>query len=132
VLYGGAGNDTLTGGNGADVFAWTLTDRGASGSPATDVVTDFNNAAGGDVLDLRDLLVGESASNLANYLHFSTSGSNTTISISSAGGFSSGFSNGAVDQVITLQNVNLVGSLGTDQAVIADLLNRGKLLTDQG
>ena len=101
----------LTGGNGADVFPWELADRGAAGTPATDVVTDFNNGAGGDVLDLRDLLVGESAGNLANYLHFSTSGADTTISVSSTGGFSGGYCGGAVDQVITLQGVNLVGGM---------------------
>ena len=62
-LVGGAGSDSLTGGTGADVFAWTLADRGTS--PATlptDTITDFSiasPAAGGDLLDLRDLLQGE-------------------------------------------------------------------------
>jgi T1SS-143 domain-containing protein len=130
IIYGGAGGDTLTGGAGSDVFAWHLADQGIAGTPATDVVTDFNNASGGDVLDLRDLLTGESSGNLSNYLHFSTSGANTTISISSSGGFSGGYSSGAVDQVITLQGVDLIGGMTTDAQVIADLLNRGKLITD--
>jgi Ca2+-binding RTX toxin-like protein len=130
VLYGGAGNDTLTGGAGADVFAWTLTDRGTPGAAPTDTITDFNNAAGGDVLDLRDLLVGEHTGNLANYLHFSTSGGNTTISVSSTGAFSGGFSSGAVDQVIQITGVNLVGSFTSDAQIAADLLSRGKLVID--
>jgi len=132
VLYGGAGSDTLTGNAGADVFAWRLADRGTPGAPPTDTITDFSNAAGGDVLDLRDLLVSENVGNLSNYLHFTTSGGNTTISISTTGGFAGGFSSGAVDQVIQLTGVDLVGGFTSDAQVIADLLNRGKLLADGG
>jgi Ca2+-binding RTX toxin-like protein len=130
VLYGGAGSDTLTGGAGSDVFAWTLSDRGTPGSAPIDTITDFNNSPGGDVLDLRDLLVGEHAGNLSNYLHFSASGGSTTISISTTGAFASGFSTSAVDQVIQINNIDLVGTFTSDQQVIQDLLTRGKLLSD--
>jgi Ca2+-binding RTX toxin-like protein len=136
ILVGGTGNDTLTGGSGADVFRWNFGDGGIVGTPAVDTITDFNNGAGaqGDVLDLRDLLVGESHGNLSNYLHFSTSDSGgsvtTTISISTTGGFAGGFSTGAVDQVIQINNVDLVGTFTNDQQVIQDLLTRGKLLSD--
>jgi Ca2+-binding RTX toxin-like protein len=132
MLIGGKGNDTLTGGAGSDVFRWHLGDQGTTASPAADTVADFDNAASGDKLDLRDLLVGDSSTNLSNYLHFSTSGGNTTVSISTAGAFSSGYSSGAVDQTITLNGVNLVGSFTNDQQIIQDLLQRGKLLTDPG
>ncbi|HEY6511973.1 MAG TPA: tandem-95 repeat protein [Burkholderiaceae bacterium] len=132
VLVGGRGNDALTGGAGNDVFRWRLGDQGTTATPATDTVADFNAGTGTDKLDLRDLLVGDNSSNLSNYLHFTTSGGNTTVSISSSGGFSSGFSSGAVDQTITLNGVNLVGSFTSDQQVIQDLLQRGKLLTDPG
>jgi surface adhesion protein len=140
VLSGGTGNDVLTGGLGSDVFNWSLADRGAAGSPAADVIADFNNAlpsAGGDVLDLRDLLQGEGAAaggpgNLGNYLHFSVTGGNTVIQISSTGGFSTGFSTSKTDQTITLQGVDLTaaGTLTTDQQIIQDLLNKSKLVVD--
>jgi T1SS-143 domain-containing protein len=130
VLWGGAGDDTLAGGAGSDVFAWRLGDAGPAGDPAQDTVLDFNAASGGDVLDLRDLLVGEHPADLANYLHFENAGSDTTISISSTGGFSGGYTSTAVDQVVTLQNVDLVGGFGSDADVINDLITRGKLLTD--
>ncbi|MCR5882730.1 type I secretion C-terminal target domain-containing protein [Rhizobacter sp. J219] len=140
TLVGGAGNDVLRGDAGADVFRWELADRGAVGTPASDIIMDFNNAtpaAGGDVLDLRDLLQSEATSggtsgNLANYLHFTVSGGTTTIAISSTGAFSGGYNAGAVDQSIVLQNVDLTsgGALTTDQQIINDLLNKSKLLVD--
>ncbi|MBA4253136.1 MAG: hypothetical protein C0441_04235, partial [Comamonadaceae bacterium] len=73
LLLGGSGNDTLTGGLGADVFAWRLGDQGSTGNPARDVINDFNPGQG-DALDLRDLLQGENAGNLGNYLRFVTEG----------------------------------------------------------
>ncbi|MCW5658842.1 MAG: tandem-95 repeat protein [Burkholderiaceae bacterium] len=158
LIRGGAGNDTLTGGTGAagtdpttDVFAWTLTDRGSAGAPAVDTITDFNVAsasAGGDVLDLRDLLsnealgAGNTVGNLANYLDFSVSGSGptatTTIRISTTGQFANGnYSAGAEDQSIVLQGVDLPNGLGlasgaSDAQIIQELINRGKLLVDTG
>ncbi|HEY9239154.1 MAG TPA: Ig-like domain-containing protein [Burkholderiaceae bacterium] len=147
-VQGGAGNDTLTGGAGADVFAWVLADRGTGGTPSIDTITDFNAAtptAGGDVLDLRDLLQGEAKSgtnpgNLQNYLDFDTSSApgSTIVRISSTGGFTSGFySPSAEDQRIVLQGINVraPGTFGlsagaTDYDVIQQLLQRGKLVTD--
>ena len=132
TLAGGSGSDTLTGGLGSDTFVWSLGDQGTVAAPARDVITDFNaaaKAAGGDVLDLRDLLVGEAhsganAGNLANYLHFNydATTNTTTVNVSSHAA--------GVDQIITLAGVNLVGALSTDQAIIQDLLTKGKLITD--
>ena len=141
LLIGGAGNDTLTGGAGADVFAWRFADRGAAGTPAVDQVTDFNStppaSGSGDVLDLRDLLQGETTSlTLDRYLDFNVSGGNTEIRISSSGGFTGGgYVSGTEDQRIVLQGVDIRASLGltgsaTDFQIIAELINRGKLVTD--
>ena len=105
------------------------------------MVTDFNLAApadGGDVLDLRDLLQGETTAggtgNLTNYLHFDTTGGDTVIHISSTGAFSGGFNPGAVDQTISLQDVDLSfgGQHSTDQQIIQELMNKSKLLVDTG
>ena len=138
VLIGGSGTDTLTGGLGADVFKWELADRGVKGNPATDTVTDFDvapAASGGDALDLRDLLANEShtagsTGNLSSFLHFEQSGSDTVVHISTTGGFSGGFVSNQEDHSILLQGVDLIGSFSTDQQIIQDLLNKGKLITD--
>src|SRR5690606_30981993 len=143
-LSGGAGNDSLTGGNVGenfvDVFVWSLGDQGAAGTPAVDTIHNFStasantNGSGGDVLDLRDLLQGESigaansAGNLADYLHFEISGGNTTIHISHMGGFdadshtvNSGFTSAAATQQIVLSGVDLqsyYSGATTDQQII--------------
>ncbi len=140
VILGGAGNDTLTGGSVGivDTFRWELADRGTTSAPATDVITDFDPAAvgaGGDVLDLRDLLSGEShagvdSGNLASYLHFEVVGANTVIHISNNGGFSNGFSPTKDVQKITLTDVDLVTGFADDNAIIQNLLTNNKLITD--
>ncbi|RVT82509.1 tandem-95 repeat protein, partial [Inhella crocodyli] len=138
ILVGGSGNDVLTGGLGSDVFRWELADRGTAGQPARDVITDFDArsaANGGDVLDLRDLLQGETTANLANYLDFQYDAAtgNTIVRISSTGGFSGGnYSASAEDQRITLQGIDLrtalgLGSNATDDQILQELLNRNKL-----
>jgi Ca2+-binding RTX toxin-like protein len=138
LITGGGGNDTLSGGAGSDTFKWNLADKGTAGTPAVDTIGDFdvaNPAAGGDRLDLRDLLQGEHGSagdlgNLLNYLHFEATGGNTRIQISSSGDFAGGFNAGAVDQTIVLQGVDLTAGGLSDLQIIQDLINRGKLVTD--
>ena len=150
IIQGGAGNDTLTGGNvgindnTTDTFVWKLADAGSAGSPAVDTITTFgvaSKAAGGDVLDLRDILTGESATPTAldNYLHFEISGGNTILHISSAGGFgdnnnkgvgSSGISSVTETQQIVFAGVDLTTGFTSDQQIIADLLTKQKLITD--
>ncbi len=130
LLTGGTGSDALTGGLGVDTFRWMLGD--ATGAP-TDTITDFNvalPASGGDILNLQDLLVGEThvgtdPGNLANYLHFSFSSTtgNTTIAVTTQDGAST-------TQTVVLEGVNLVGAFTTDQQIIQTLLTNGKLITD--
>ena len=143
TLTGGHGNDVLTGSLGADVFAWTFNDGGTSGTPAVDTITDFDTrlpSAGGDIIDLRDLLSGEKTSTLENYLEFTFSGSgstaSTTIHVSSNGAFIGGtYSAAAEDQSIVLTGVDLrtslgLGSTATDAAIISKMLTQGKLIVD--
>ena len=147
-LVGGAGNDTMQGGSGSDdgnmdVFQWSLADAGTAGAPAVDTINFFGTAAataGGDVLDIRDLLSGESrdAAVLDNYLHFQFSGGNTTVYISSSGAFGDGNTVGAPSGTVTansvqnivLNGVDLIGGSTTDMQVIQNLLNNNKLITD--
>jgi Ca2+-binding RTX toxin-like protein len=152
TLSGGQGNDTMTAGTGAvtDVFKWHLGDAGTEGTTAghaaSDTIIGFDAgkaSSGGDILDLRDLLVGELASSttgasaLTHYLDFdtTTTAGSTIIHISSHGDFANGFAAANEDQTITLQGVDLRASMGlaaasTDAQVISELLNRGKLITD--
>lgn len=144
TISGGAGNDTLYGNTAAltdattDTFKWELADKGSIGAPAADTIIGFDNAskaAGGDVLDLRDLLSGESHAgndpgNLASYLHFEKSGTDTIIHVSSAGQFAAGFSAAKDVQTITLQGVDVVTGFANDQQIVADLLLKQKLITD--
>ena len=123
-----------------DVFKWELGDEGNKGAPASDVIKDWDNASanvstgvGGDVLDLRDLLIGEhSATNLDDFLHFELSGANTIVHVSATGEFASGYNPAKEVQTITLENTDLfaAGTLNTDQQIINDLLTKGKLITD--
>ncbi|HET9976438.1 MAG TPA: VCBS domain-containing protein, partial [Burkholderiaceae bacterium] len=143
ILIGGAGNDAMTGGGGSDTFRWNLADRDTTGNVATratDTIADFDSASkanGGDILDLRDLLQGETTSaTLDRYLDFSVSGGTTTIRVSSTGGFAGGnYVGSAEDERIVLTGVDIRASLGlaggaTDAQIIAELINRGKLATD--
>jgi hypothetical protein len=134
TLQGGAGNDILIGGDGADVFKWSL------GETGSDVIKDFNLTpvtAGGDALDLKDLLTGESANadSLAAYLHFSAVGATGTLITVDTNGAAAG----GAGQTITLENVSFAslqahaaysGSAGSasDVAVITKLLADGNLV----
>ena len=159
ILIGGKGNDILWGdvqgsaNRFSDVFKWEAGDQGSITTPARDVIKDFDKASvkeGGDVLDLSGLLIGEgrigfSTGNLTNYLHFALVTENgvtsTVISISSSGTYLGGYSAkvaAKTDQVIVLEGVNLVDGVNaygqsvknTDQQIIQDLLNKGKLEVD--
>ena len=139
IIVGGRGNDTLAGGTGRDRFIWEAGDQGTVGAPAQDVIADFNGApvgAGGDVINLAGILQGEAAignisGNLANYIHIAVAGGNTIISLSSSGGFASGFNAALADQQIQLSGVDLVGGLTSQSEIIGILLAGGNLVVDQ-
>ncbi|MGS1006143.1 retention module-containing protein [Achromobacter anxifer] len=135
VLLGGKGNDILYGGSGSDTFKWTFNDQGAAGTPAVDTIKDFSilkPADGGDILDLQGLLVGENDGSLAKYLNFHKEGNDTVIDVNTQGRLGT---QGA-DQKIVLENVDLThdayGQFMNNQAIINDLLQKGKLNVDHG
>jgi hypothetical protein len=74
-IFGGSGNDTLTGGsdNGsdsdADRFIWLAKD----GDGSTDVITDFTLGENGDIIDIANLLQGETTETIANFLQLTGS-----------------------------------------------------------
>ena len=127
TLIGGTGNDTLTGGLGADVFKWSFGDQGSLATPAIDHITDFSKA-GGDKLNLADLLQGENTGSLNQYLTFATEGDNAVLNVSTT-------ANGPVEQKIVFDNYTTVAALeatfsdvsGTD--LIAKMKANGNLIT---
>ncbi|BEU04639.1 hypothetical protein OAG1_34390 [Agarivorans sp. OAG1] len=127
LLIGGQGNDILTGGDDSDMFAWL---DGDDQSTTNDTVTDFTLKADGDadVLDLSDLLQGETEANLESYLSFETvnNGGNveTIISIDKDGA-----SNGeSVHQTITLKDVDFSGM--SDSEILSQLIEDQQLNVD--
>ncbi|MFB2802357.1 choice-of-anchor K domain-containing protein [Shewanella seohaensis] len=130
-LRGGAGNDTLIGGLGDDVlrgdsgndtFVW----RYADADKGTDHIMDFNVSE--DKLDLSDLLQGETADTLDEYLSFRLDNGSTVIDIDAN-------KDGVFDQHIVLDGVNLYSQYGaTDNAgIINGLLGsngQGPLIID--
>ena len=109
VLRGGTGSDQLFGGSGADLFVWRQGDAGRIGAPDQDRVHDFN-AQEGDRLDLRDLLQGEHAGNLDDYLKLFAAGEDAVLLVSSTGQLNAGGPAGAqADLQIRLDGVDVAG-----------------------
>ncbi|OQX36979.1 MAG: hypothetical protein B0D91_07865, partial [Oceanospirillales bacterium LUC14_002_19_P2] len=126
IIIGGDGDDLLTGGTGADVFRFKSGDEGTTAAPAFDVIEDFNRAEG-DVLDLSDMLVGESAATIDAFLDLSTVVDNGVTSTQIAVKDSA---NGQTVQTIKLDGVDL-SSLGSEADILNNLLNNGNLDIDQ-
>ncbi|MDG9886611.1 type I secretion C-terminal target domain-containing protein, partial [Pseudomonas sp. GD04058] len=99
LLFGGKGNDTLTGGSGSDTFIWRAGDTG------NDIIKDFKPAEG-DRLDLSDLLQGEKASTIDNYLKITTVNGESTLQVSSEGKLNASGGIANADVTIKLEGVN--------------------------
>jgi len=82
TLYGDSGNDILTGGVGNDLFIWGKGDAGFESMPEIDHISDFEIA---DTLDLSGLLLGETNTNINNYLSFSLEDSHLVMNVVSDG-----------------------------------------------
>ncbi|MFJ2984239.1 immunoglobulin-like domain-containing protein, partial [Pseudomonas sp. NPDC087185] len=99
TLIGGQGNDILIGGSGADTFVWKAGDIG------NDVIKDFK-AVEGDRLDLRDLLQGEKASTIDNFLKITTVDGSSTLQVSTEGKLNAAGGLANADVTIKLEGVN--------------------------
>ncbi|MGL4713542.1 MAG: calcium-binding protein, partial [Shewanella sp.] len=122
TLIGGLGDDVLRGDSGADTFVW----RYADADKGTDHIVDFNVSE--DKLDLSDLLQGETADTLDEYLSFRLDNGSTIIDIDAD-------KNGTVDQHIVLDGVNLYSQYGAtnNAGIITGLLGtngNGPLIVD--
>ncbi|WP_240988361.1 VCBS domain-containing protein, partial [Cupriavidus taiwanensis] len=101
LLVGGAGSDTLAGGAGSDTFRFLRAE-----AASVDTITDFDLApasAGGDVLDLSELLSGVSVTgaNVAQFVRLAEVDGNTVVSLDRDGGGSAA----AFQDVAVLQGV---------------------------
>jgi VCBS repeat-containing protein len=79
ILEGAGGSDTLTGGAGADVFVYRNAGEGL------DTITDFTPDAGGDALDIRDVLVGYNAATPEAFVQLAEAGGDTTVLVNADG-----------------------------------------------
>jgi Ca2+-binding RTX toxin-like protein len=78
VLRGGRGNDLLTGGEGDDTFVFNKSDVVLKGEAVgVDTITDFG--VGHDVLDIRDLLKGQSFGSIDEVLSVKDDGQSSAV-----------------------------------------------------
>ena len=116
ILIGGAGDDTLTGAGGRDIFDYGFKNAG------NDIINDFTvgnikTNANADIIDLRDLLVGYSAtSNFSDFVTAAAEGTGTKLTIDHDG---TGVSGNSV--TITLENIAYTSTL------LAELITNGNL-----
>ncbi|MEM5432293.1 VCBS domain-containing protein, partial [Cupriavidus oxalaticus] len=117
LLVGGAGADQLTGGGGSDTYRFLRAD-----AASVDTIADFDvtpAAAGGDVLDLSDLLSGATVTtaNAAQFVRLAEVDGDTVVSLDRDGGGS-----GAAFQDVAV----LQGVVGLD---LNTLLSNGNIHT---
>lgn len=114
VLVIGSGRDKAFGGAGTDVFAFDTFDNNI------DVIQDFHAGAGGDVLNLTDILEGYDplTDALSSFVKLVNRGCNTELRLNADGDACGGFKTIAVFE-------------GGLDATLADLINNGNLVADQ-
>ena len=78
-LIGLGGNDTLSGGAGSDFFVYVDIDDGV------DTITDFTPGAGGDALDIGEVLVDYNAGTPGAFVQLQAAGGNTTVLVNADG-----------------------------------------------
>ncbi|MBT2774095.1 type I secretion C-terminal target domain-containing protein, partial [Halomonas sp. ISL-60] len=133
TLVGGAGDDIMYGGNSANTFVWESSDEGSEQTPAVDQVMDFNMGQFGadstaDRLDIADLLQGENAENMDQYIKAEQQGTDTVLHVKSGGGLAEDGSN--ADQRIVLKDVEMPQG-GSSSDFIQGMLDDGQLKIDQ-
>lgn len=113
-IVGGRGIDILEGGAGSDTFHYGFSDAGA------DIITDFENIAGGDVLHLADLLIGytQGASALSSYVTATSDGSGGTIIT---------VDHNADGAATDLVSIRLLG-IGYSTSLLDDMISQGNLV----
>ncbi|GAA3526276.1 retention module-containing protein [Zobellella aerophila] len=115
ILIGGLGNNILTGGEGADILVFNQAQAGS-----LNIISDFEK--GVDILDLRDLLVGEQNGVITDYISVTLSGNDTLLTLSPNG-------DGSQQQQIQLQGVDLMSMYGaTDSAHLLQLMQEDQSL----
>lgn len=124
TLVGGMGRDRLEGGPGSDAYVWRLGDFAGD---SADRIVGFNKEDG-DVLDLEDMLQGETVANLSTYLSFAQAGDHTVLTIADTNGSASG---GNYD-TITFENTNLFADFdaASNTELISKMLQNGNLKVD--
>ena len=115
VLIGGGGADHLYGGDGSDIFVFDTLDGYA------DTIHDFQGGAGGDVINLTDVLSGyDSLTDAFNdFVMMTQNGADAQIWVNSTGAAGGDF----------VQLATILG--GTDGVDLAGLLAQGNLVLDQ-
>lgn len=114
ILLGGEGADDLYGGSGIDTFVFQVLDG------MLDTIHDFATGAGGDILNVADLLQGYDplSDAIGDFVRVTASGSDAVLEVSANG-------DGAFQSVATILG-------GTGGASAADLLADGNLVVDTG
>ncbi|MCG7498344.1 Ig-like domain-containing protein, partial [Vibrio sp. Of7-15] len=126
ILTGGAGDDILIGGEGQDTFKFNHEPTSSAGVEV-DIIEDFSLSDDNhDILDLSDLLEGETRDTIEDFLSIREENGNVVLDVSST-------KDGDIEQVIKLENVSMSdlteGSSGmTEGDILRNLIDSSKLV----